>query len=292
MSEIALRPDYAPSLQPDPTGGRLVAWAQAAAAANQLARALVRTTFVPQHFKGNEGDATAAIMAGDEVGLSPIASLRSFYVVHGTPALYAKAMVALVQSQGHEVWTEASSDSQVVVCGQRRGSNKIERADWTISRAQKAGYTTNKKYSTNPQEMLWSKGASEVCRKVAADVLTGIPFSVEDLELEQQPMTTVEAKPARKATVSRVKPDLALAPEPTFDEPAAVEPEPETPGDRISAPQMKMLHALFNEKGFKDRDDGLDYIATIVGAQLESSKDLTKDEASKVIDALTALDPA
>src|SRR5690606_22714666 len=32
----------------DPTGGRLVAWAEAASAANQLAKALSQTAFVPK----------------------------------------------------------------------------------------------------------------------------------------------------------------------------------------------------------------------------------------------------
>src|SRR5690606_23270049 len=75
---------YAPTAEVaalDPTGGRLVAWAEAAAAANQLAKALSRTTFVPKDMT-DVGNATAAILMGDELGMSPIASLRSIYVVH------------------------------------------------------------------------------------------------------------------------------------------------------------------------------------------------------------------
>src|SRR6185312_11850529 len=110
MTELATR-DSADleTYMSDPTGGRLVAWAKAAAAANQLAKALTTTTFVPKDFAGNIGDATAAILLG-ELGLSPLAALRSIYVVHGSPALYARTMVALAQSQGHAVWTEVSSD--------------------------------------------------------------------------------------------------------------------------------------------------------------------------------------
>ena len=88
--------------QIDPTGGRLVSWAHAADAANRLAKALCTTTFVPREMK-DEGNATAAILMGDELGLTPLASLKSIYVIHGTPALYTRAMVALVQSRGHEI---------------------------------------------------------------------------------------------------------------------------------------------------------------------------------------------
>jgi hypothetical protein len=112
---------------------------------------------------------------GDELGLSPLASLRSIYVVHGTPAMYARTMVALAQAHGHEVWTEVDTPAKVVVCGRRKGSDKVERSEWTIDRARKAGYTNNKKYDSNPQEMLYAKAASVVARKVAADVLAGVP---------------------------------------------------------------------------------------------------------------------
>ena len=200
----------------DPTGGRLVAWAGAASAAHQLATSLSRTSFVPKVFQGNAADATAAIMLGDELGLSPIAALRSIYIISGTPALYARTMVALAMAHGHEVWTEESSDRQVTVCGKRRGSEHVERATWTIDRARKAGYTNNKKYDTDPQAMLYSKAAAEIARKVAPDVLSGVPYSVEDLELdpENQPTAKVSrtTAPVKRARVLPVNP-----PEPEFD---------------------------------------------------------------------------
>ena len=287
MTEIELRHDTAPAVyqDDDPTGGRLVAWATAAHAANQLAKSLSRTSFVPAAFKGNEYDATAAILMGDELGLSPLAALRSIYVVHGTPAMYARTMVALAMSHGHAIWTEKSTDAEVTVCGQRRGSQHVERATWTIARAQKAGYASNKKYQTNPSEMLYSKAAAEVARKVAPDVLAGVPMSVEDIELDQQETTTVaRAEPKR---VQRRKPEPIDPPEPAFDEPLA-EDGPSLPGDEelIRDGQLKKMMALFNERGFKDRDDRLDYVRDIVGIDVASSKELTVEGASRVIDAL------
>jgi hypothetical protein len=291
VSEIALRADNTPAIySEDPTGGRLVSWAKAAVAANQLAASLSKTSFVPAAFKGNEYDATAAIIMGDELGLSPLAALRSIYVVHGTPAMYARTMVALALSHGHQVWTEKSTDAEVVVCGQRKGSTQVERSSWTISRAQKAGYTSNKKYSSNAQEMLYSKAAAEVARKIAADVLAGVPYSVEDLELEDQPTTTVSRDTPAKATVRRKPAPAPVPAEPEFD--AEPESEPELlPGDvhMITDAQLKMLHASFNDKGYKDRDDRLNFVALTLDIEVASSKDLTKDQASRVIDALQQL---
>ena len=258
----------------DPTGGRLVAWAQAATAANQLAKALSTTAFVPDTMR-DPGNATAAILMGDELGLSPIASLRSIYVVHGTPALYARSMVALALSKGHAIWTESSSDQGVVVCGHRAGSEHVERSEWTIQRATKAGYTTNKKYGSNPQEMLYSKAAAEVARKVAADVLAGIPYSVEDLELEDEPTTTITRESRQRIKREKVQP-----PEPEIEEPAA------EPTDGRSDEQRALMFALLTDLGITERDKYLELASWSCKRTLASTSDMTKAEASRFIDYL------
>jgi hypothetical protein len=280
MTELATRDSNEPVPFDDPTGGRLVAWAQAAAAANQLARALTTTTFVPAAFKGNVGDATAAILMGDELGLSPLASLRSIFVVHGTPAMYARTMVALAQGQGHEIWTETDTPDKVVVAGRRKDSDKIERSEWTVARARKAGYTNNKKYETNPQEMLYAKAASTVARKVAADVLAGVPYSAEDLELEQ-PVST--AKVQRGTAGKAQRSPLTAVPEPDLTEPDNAPAEPMTTAQRTK------LMASYGDIGIDDRDARLEHITGIVGRKVESSNDLTKAEATRVIDHITKL---
>lgn len=272
----------------DPTGGRLVAWAEAASAANQLARALSQTAFVPKEMT-NVGNATAAILMGDELGLSPLAALRSIYVVHGTPALYARAMVALALSQGHEVWTEESTDQKVVVCGRRRGTDHVERSEWTTSRATKAKYTSNAKYATNPQEMLYSKAAAEIARKIAPDVLAGMPYSVEDIELGETPTTTVTRQSAARRTVQRAK---AEAPEPDLPGEPESTPEPAEPAepvpDLLSDAQLKKVNIVLRENGYTDREAALIYVGQIIGREVASTKTLTKGEASAVIDFFEA----
>jgi hypothetical protein len=273
----------------DPTGGRLVAWAGAATAAHQLATSLSRTSFVPKAFQGNAADATAAIMLGDELGLSPIAALRSIYIISGTPALYARTMVALAMAHGHEVWTEESSDRQVTVCGRRRGQEHVERTTWTLDRARKAGYTSNKKYDTDPQAMLYSKAAAEIARKIAPDVLSGVPYSVEDLELEEPPPSV----PIKRASSRVQRQQRPTPPEPEFEDTAPVpsqeqsETEPEPPTDPpITDAQLRKLHVALREAVGSDRDAGLALIGDYIAREISSTKDLTKAEASTAIDRL------
>ena len=78
------------------------------------------------------------------------------------------------------------------------------------------------------------------------------------------------------------------APHPQTSEDTGI-PEPGSPPSPITAGQFKALHACLHSAGLDDRDSGLAYISEEVSRQVESSKDLTKDEASRVIDALHAL---
>lgn len=172
----------------------LHSWALAMYDAGNLAKAIVPTDFVPAHFKGKAGDAAVAIMKGAALGLDPIASLESIYVIKGKAALYARTMAAVVLAAGHSIWTENASDESVTVCAQRRGSDHVETATWTMQRAQLAGYTSNPKYKSNPQEMLYSKAVGEVSRKVAPEALLGLSYSAEEIELEN----TEPVKIARK----------------------------------------------------------------------------------------------
>ena len=128
--------------------------------------------------------AMAAAVYGATLGFGVAKSLQNVFTVHGQPSIYARTAVALVMSHGHEIRTiEATADS-VTVAGRRKGSSNWEQSTWTYERAKKAGFTTNAKYQTQPEEMLWAKAAMTVCRRAFPDVMEGIPYAAEELELE------------------------------------------------------------------------------------------------------------
>ena len=161
----------------------LMKQAEAISAAHKLATVLCNTAMVPATFKGKPDDAAAAILYGAEVGLKPQQALQQVFVVHGQPAIYARTMAALLKAKGYKFSTVESTDESVTVDGvSPRGER--ETSTWTIQRAKTAGYTSNKKYQTDPQAMLYAKAISEVARKLAPDVLLGIKYTAEDLELE------------------------------------------------------------------------------------------------------------
>lgn len=196
----------------------LVKQAKAMDAAYQLATTLCNTQMVPQTFRGKPDDGAAAILYGAELGLKPQQALQQVFVVHGQPAIYARTMVALLKGKGYTFETVETSDTSVTVRGTSpRG--EVEEATWTIDRAKKAGYTSNKKYQSDPQAMLYAKASSEVCRKLAPDVLLGIRYTAEDLELEPVKMQATRTDQPVSGGASGVKAALEAKkqPQPAVD---------------------------------------------------------------------------
>jgi hypothetical protein len=261
---------------------RLTEWAQSAQAAHQIAQTLVQTTFVPASFKGKPGEATAAILAGLEVGLQPMAALRSFDVIQGQAAPRALTLRAIVQSFGHQMSLVESTATRCRMKGLRRGDTEWQTVTWTIDRAKDLGLTGKENWKKQPQAMLLARATSELARLIAADAILGIGYTVEEIAdggpVEQATVETVDATPTGTRRMSR----KTAA---TTEAPADPAPEPE-PTEGITQPQSKKLHAGFNDLGITDREQRLAYCTNLIGREVTSSNDLTKDEASRVIDAL------
>lgn len=271
--------------------GQLMMHADAMVHAKALADALCDSDLVPATYRGKPGNGAAAILYGAELGLNPIQSLQQIFVVHGAPAIYARTAVALVKRHGVVVETVSSTNEAVTVRGSDRRTGQTEQSTWDIPRAQLAGYTSNKKYQTDPQAMLYAKAAMEVCRKIAPDVLLGIPYSREELEMEQQPTRVrserggvgVKALRERAAAANEV-PDPAVAPQ--ADKPQA---EPALSASARTK-WVKSMFAALNDGDCKDKDDQLIVITLLAGRGFndmpEHRDGISDDELRRVVETL------
>jgi len=114
-------------------------------------------------------------------------------------------MVALLSSNVYKFKTIETGPERVTYSGWWPGEDP-ETSTWDIERATRAGWVPqidpdtgkfkvnqygkligNEKYLTQPEEMLWAKAATTVCKRLAPDVLLGIANTVEDLESEPDP---------------------------------------------------------------------------------------------------------
>ena len=244
--------------------------------AYKLADSMVGTTMVPKIYQRKSKDdkdaannATAAILYGLELGLNPIQSLQQVFSVHGTPAVYAKTMVALLKSKGYKFKTIESGPERVTYSGWWPGEDP-ETSTWDIERATTAGFVPtideatgkyktkkfngpngnyekligNEKYLTQPEEMLWAKAATTVCKRLAPDVLLGIAHTVEDLESEPDPEPVrVKSERVRAAEITDSAPGdgpkVQQWQAPVGDAPTSDEVEkPETAEDTPASPAV------------------------------------------------------
>jgi hypothetical protein len=89
------------------------------------------------------------------------------------------------------------------------------------------------------------------------------------------PATFPPTFPARAAHLDKTTGELTA---PTPARPSTSKP--------VSEPQLKMMGALFTKSGVTDRTERLTIVAGIVDRDVESAKDLSSEEASKVINSL------
>jgi hypothetical protein len=322
MTELALNPAanaaLSPAGNPSATVVDLQMWASELTAAYSIGKALASTDFVPASLKTASGgrskeveqvaeNVAACILAGKALGLDPMNSIQNIFVVHGRPAMYARTMAALVMAAGHEIRRAEATEQRVVYRGRRKGETEWTEVEWTIARAQKAGYLGNKKYSTDPIAMLTAKCQSEICRVIAPDVLTGIAAtSVEEVELDDLGEVTTDTPeaPAPKARVQRQRRQAPapVAPAAVQDAPRDVTPvdpeadalaeaaddatgelpeaEPEVSDEATCTPeQQKALGEALKAAGYSTKAVMMTKVTDMLGRGVESSKELTETEA-------------
>ena len=282
---------------------RLGEWAHTADAAYAVAQRLVQSSFVPVAFRGKPIEATAAILAGSEVGLAPMAALRAFDVIQGQAAPRALTLRAIAQSYGHDVEVIESTSTRCRVRARRRGGD-WQTVTWTLDRAREMQLLSKDNWRKQPGAMLVARATSEAARLVAADAILGIGYSAEEIADGGTPdmaaaAESVDSSPAGMRRMSRATLAAAPAAEPVdvtdaevLPEESPYDPEAITPAQSTITPaQSRAMHAAFRDLGISDRDLRLDYCRNVIGRDLGSSKDLTAAEASHILAALAADTP-
>ncbi|MEU0199171.1 MULTISPECIES: AAA family ATPase [unclassified Streptomyces] len=106
---------------------------------------------------------------------------------------------------------------------------------------------------------------------------SGEPTSLGELIREYG--QAVKPQPTPVTTAQHTPEPPAPAPEATSNAPA---------DDRATPPQMRLMHATFNQLSVTGRDDRLRATSLIVGRDVPSANDLTAAEAKTLLDTITA----
>lgn len=196
--------------------------------------------------------------------------------------------------QWRDVWLSKAAPSAAKVTVLRGG----ERFSAVALFSEYAGTTKDGSYTqmwaTKGVIMIAKCAEALALRKAFPQDLSGI-YTAEEMaqtdspqQEQPAPAPAPEAKPKQTRSRKPVTPIEAPTdlPAPVEDEPAEIMDEPVV--ELITEPQTKMMFALLAQNGLTD--DGTtaqkDYLESIIGRQLTSRRDITKAEATRIIDLL------
>ena len=259
--------------------------------AYKMCQVLSKSDLVPKSYRQKPENVFLAYIAGQPFGWDVTMSMRSFHIIEGTPSLKPEIQLALVRQAGHSVTVEKSSVDLVVITGKRSDTGDIATASYSIEDAKRAGLVGKGNWRTYPEDMLFARAVSRLCRRLFQDVLLGCAYVPEELGAQVNPegevlaVTPVAELNAAIPTVSTVEDVEEETSEQII---ARVENSPKVnllavTGD-VTSHQVKRIHALKTQLALTD-DQYRNGLEKITG--FRSSKELTETQAEDVIIALS-----
>jgi hypothetical protein len=268
----------------------------------EYSKALAASDLLPKQYRNNPANVLVAVEYGRALGLEPMAAIQGIHVVEGKPTASAQLIGALVRNAGHRLRV-VGDDTQATATIRRADDPDFEfTATWSIQRAAKANLTGKGVWKSYPAAMLKARAITEVARDACPEVLAGVAYTAEEIGADDTPAPTPPPVPPVAPTVT-----VTREPEPAVDydtgeiideaedfmltesadEPVEAEivDEPADLGPPATKAQMAKLGAQCNALGL-DRDARLTIAADIVGRKITSAAELSKAEASRVIEEL------
>ena len=194
-AEVVDLPDTTPEPQPEPQPAAMVPVQTAEANLMRelwiVAERVASTEFVPQGLRGKPDKVFAAVLAGREIGLGPMASLKHVSIIDGTPNLSAEATLGLIRKAGHKVEGEATNQFAEVT-GTRTDNDQQMTITITLDDALEAGWIDSIDDSNGtrkavrrskqgrplpwelyPAQMLWARAVTTLKTRLFSDVTMG-----------------------------------------------------------------------------------------------------------------------
>lgn len=131
------------------------------------------------------------ILAGKELGLSPLQSLNSFYFVAGKLGIVAQAMGALVKKSGkYDYKIDSHTEQECVVSFYKVNGDKekLGESKFDIKMAAKAGLANKSGWKNYPMNLLFARALMNGVRWYCPDAVAAFTYSVEELQDLDQPV--------------------------------------------------------------------------------------------------------
>lgn len=174
----------------------------------EWARAMAPAGLLPKAYQGKPANLLLAAELADSLGIARVNALTSIHVIEGKPTASADLMAALVRRAGHKLRVQMKPDAARATLIRADDPDFEFEATWTLARAQAAGLAGKGVWKAHPQAMLRSRAITEVIRAGASEVLVGVIYTPEELNVEvdasgqpTQPTYVTEASPVTAAEI-------------------------------------------------------------------------------------------
>jgi len=151
--------------------------------------ARVGDVFVKSGFFADTRDAAQAIvkvMAGQELGFAPIASMTGVYIVKGKVSLSANLIAAAVKRSGRYTFRVRQHDAQVCEIeffelDKAGNKESIGISSFTMKEATQAGLASSATWKNFPRNMLYARAMSNGAKWYCPDVFGGPVYTPDEL---------------------------------------------------------------------------------------------------------------
>jgi len=152
----------------------------------EQAAVLHKSGFFPKSIKSPEA-ALAIMLAGRELGIGPMESLRSVYIVDGQTTISSGLMAAMIWDAGHAYNIDESTNKACQITFTRSNGQTYTHR-FTIEDAEKAGLAGRTNWQKYPKAMLFNRCMSaggrafmpDVFRKMYTPEELGAPVTVSE----------------------------------------------------------------------------------------------------------------
>lgn len=154
------------------------------AEAKELSTVLAAANSLPASLKKSPADIVAIVLAGAELGIPPMASIRSIHLIDGKPVLSADAMAGLClrnRDVCEYLTLVVSTDAKATYRAKRKGAPEPVEISFTIEQAKIAGLVGKGNWAKYPAAMLRARAMSAIARAVFPD-LVGNLYDSDELE--------------------------------------------------------------------------------------------------------------
>jgi hypothetical protein len=152
-----------------------------------LIQSLAAGPTVPERFRNKPADILSAVLIGKELGIQPMEAISSLYLVNGTVSMSGKLMSALVHRAGHQLEVHITKTKSTVTCFRRQPDGELMEVgsiSFGAEEAKLAGLDQKDTYLAYPTIMWTWRAISQACRIYFADVLSGVAYVPEEVDVE------------------------------------------------------------------------------------------------------------